>query len=257
MSYNVSIDVFEGPFDLLLHLVRINEMDIYDIQVAEITQQYLDYIKEMEKLDLDVAGDFLVMAATLINLKSRTLMPPVGPEEEEEEEEVDEEYESIRSAQDLMERLIEYRQFKEVASKLSHNEEEQMRLFFRNRVMPALTERQKDLDEPEELREDISLLFSAFSRVLQFAESRVSHHILEEQFSTEELIENIGSRLRNERRIRISDLFEKCINKQEMITTFLALLELCKMRQARVRQRKNYGDIELISASEPEDDEEE
>jgi segregation and condensation protein A len=256
MAYNVSIDVFEGPFDLLLHLVRINEMDIYDIQVAEITQQYLDFIKEMGKLDLEVAGDFLVMAATLINLKSRTLMPPVGPEEEEEEE-VDEEYESIRSAQDLMERLIEYRQFKEVASKLSNNEEEQMRLFFRNRVMPALTDRQKDLDEPDELREDISLLFSAFSRVLQFAENRVSHHILEEQFSTEELIENIRTRLERQRRIRISDLFEKCLNKQEMITTFLALLELCKMRQARVRQRKNYGDIELISASEPEDDEEE
>ena len=119
MSHNVKITVFEGPFDLLLHLVRVNEMDIYDIPISDITDQYLKYIKEMEKLDLRLAGEFLVMAATLINLKSRTLMPPLRDEPEPEEEEPEDELGGIRTGQDLMRQLIEYRQFKEMAVSLA------------------------------------------------------------------------------------------------------------------------------------------
>ena len=254
MAYNVKIDVFKGPFDLLLHLVRLHEMDIYDIQIAEITNQYLGYIREMEKLDLEVAGDFLVMAATLIYLKSRTLMPPVTgeeEEEEEEEEELDEAYESIRNAEDLMRRLIEYRQFKEVAHKLSEREDEQLRVFYRNTVLPAIERG----DAGAEMREDISLLFSAFSRVLDFAEGRPTHQVFEEEFSVEEKIEHIREQLERRRRLSLHGLFERCLNKQELITLFLALLEVCRMRLARVRQKGNYQDIEIVLPSEPEDDE--
>ena len=128
----------------------------------------------MQKLDLEVAGEFLVMAATLIHLKARTLMPPLSPEQEEqEEEEVDEEYQNIRSAQDLMRQLIEYRQFKELASRLSQREEDQLRIFYRNALMPSLGAGERG--EQQEMNEDISLLFSAFARVLKYTEGRPTH----------------------------------------------------------------------------------
>lgn len=257
MSYNVHIPVFEGPFDLLLHLVRVNEMDIYDISISEIASRYLDAIREMERLDLDMAGDFLVMAATLINLKSRTLMPPSTPEqaaeeEEENQDEADEQYQNIRNAQDLMQRLIEYRQFKELAARLSDREEAQLRLFYRNNVLPAMTNGGHAGDD---LREDISLLFSAFARVLEFAERRPTHHVVEEEFSTEERIETISRLLASKRRLSVSELLTRCLNKQEAITTFLAMLEICRLKRARVRQTGNFESIELVAVGEEDDDE--
>jgi segregation and condensation protein A len=251
MAYNVKINVFEGPFDLLLHLVRLNEMDIYDIPIAEIANQYLDYIKEMEKLDLEIAGDFLVMAATLINLKSRALMPPLG-EEEDEEEEIDEDLANIRDAQELMRRLIEYRQFKEIAVTLSEREEEQLRLFYRNTVLPVVTEE----GQSQEAREEISLLFSAFARVLDYADGRPAHHVVEEEFSVEEKIDYVTEQVNAKRRLSLADLVRRCINKNEVIALFLALLEICRLRLARVRQAGSFQEIYIVHPSEPEDDEE-
>jgi segregation and condensation protein A len=253
LAYNVRINVFEGPFDLLLHLVRVNEMDIYDIPIAEITKQYLDYISEMEKMNLEVAGDFLVMAATLINIKSRTLMPPLTPEEEAEEpeEELDEGETNIRDAQELMRRLIEYRQFKEMAVDLSKREEDQLRVFYRNAVLPGLED--KSLDS--EAREDISLLFSAFARVLEYTERRPTHHVVEEEFSVEEKIEILRARIAQEKRLNVHDLFRRCVSKQEVITVFLALLEICRQKAARVVQKGNYDSIYLVHASEPDNEE--
>ena len=255
MSYNVKINVFEGPFDLLLHLVRVNEMDIYDIPIAEITSQYLAYIKEMEKLDLEIAGEFLVMAATLINLKSRTLMPPVSSEEEEpQEEETDEGLEDIRNAQDLMRRLIEYRQFKEMAVHLSQREEDQLRLFYRNSVLPTLT----DHGMAQETREDISLLFSAFARVLEYADGRPVHHVTEEEYSVEEKIEYLRGEIDRHKTLSLSEIIQRCIDKGEVIALMLALLEVCRLRLARVRQTGSFQDIYLVHPSEfKEDDEEE
>ncbi len=256
MTYHVRTDVFQGPFDLLLHLVRINEIDIYDIPIAEITNQYLEIIKDTEKIDLASAGDFLVMAATLINLKARTLMPPQTAEEAvEEEQEVDEEYESIRDAQDLMRRLVEYRQFKELAVQLSDREEEQLRVFYRNQVLPELVDGQAA--DPSFFREDISLLFSAFARVLEITEGRPTHHVIEEEFTVEEKVETIQTLLNRDRRLSIYGLFEHCLNKQECITTFLALLEVCRLKVARLKQKGNYQDILLVLASEYEEDDEE
>src|SRR5437773_11265695 len=107
-DYKVKLQVFEGPLDLLLHLVRINEMDIYDIKIAEVTRQYLEYIRLMQSLDLEVAGEFLVMASTLVNIKLRSLLPDTGEEPIEDEEIGD-----IITAQALMEQLVQYRKFKE------------------------------------------------------------------------------------------------------------------------------------------------
>jgi segregation and condensation protein A len=252
MDYKVKIDVFEGPFDLLLHLVRINEMDIYDIPIAEITRQYLEYIDEMERLDINVAGEFLVMAATLINIKSRSIAPPpVENAEGEQEEAVDEEYESIRDAQDLMRRLIEYRQFKEMAVNLADREERQLRVFYRNSVLPRVTNDQA----PEELREDINLLFSAFARVLKYAEGRPTHHVREEEFSVEEKIEILREQIALRKKLRVGEIFERCINKVEIITVFLALLELCRMKETRVRQDRETKEIYLMDSRSMEVDE--
>jgi segregation and condensation protein A len=197
------------------------------------------------------------MAATLINLKARTLMPPQTTEEAvEEEQEVDEEYESIRDAQDLMRRLVEYRQFKELAVQLSDREEEQLRVFYRNQVLPELVDGQTA--DPSFFREDISLLFSAFARVLEITEGRPTHHVVEEEFTVEEKVETIQTLLNRDRRLSIYALFEHCLNKQECITTFLALLEVCRLKVARLTQKGNYQDILLVLASEyKEDDEEE
>lgn len=251
MAYNVKINVFEGPFDLLLHLVRVNEMDIYDIPIAQITDQYLTYIKEMEKLDLRIAGEFLVMAATLINLKSRTLMPPLSDNQEEQEEEVEDEYDNINSAQDLMRQLIEYRQFKELAATLAVREDEQLRVFYRNSVLPVLS----DNGEPQEIKEDISLLFSAFARVLEYTEGRPSHHVVEEEFSVEEKIAVLQRQLAAKDLVSVSEAFKRCINKNEIITVFLAILEVCRLRIARVRQGGNFGDIYLVPAGKTDDEE--
>jgi segregation and condensation protein A len=252
MSYNVKIDVFEGPFDLLLHLVRVNEMDIYDISISTITQQYLDYVKEMQQLDLEVAGDFLVMAATLISLKARTLMPPLGDEAEEDEpeEEVEEEFENIRSAQDLMRRLVEYRQFKELARDLSVREDEQIRVFYRNTVLPVVS----DSKEPQELREDINLLFSAFARVLTYTEGRAVHHVTEEEYSVEEKFDWMRNRLATHPRLSLIEIFSKCLSKSEAITTFLAILEICRQRYARIRQSANFDDIQIVRPDQADDD---
>src|SRR5690606_19728656 len=131
---------FEGPFDLLLHLVRVNEMDIHDISISVITRQYLEYLDIMRELDLELAGEFLVMAATLIRIKARTLLP-VPPDQEEQEEEIDE----ILSARELVRQLVEYRKFKEAAMKLRKKEEETSRLIFRNKqYVPDLPEEEKE-----------------------------------------------------------------------------------------------------------------
>lgn len=255
MAYNVKIDVFEGPFDLLLHLVRVNEMDIYDISISNITNQYLSYIKEMQKLDLEVAGEFLVMAATLIHLKARTLMPPLSPDQEDpEEEEVDEEYQNIRSAQDLMRQLIEYRQFKELASRLSQREEDQLRIFYRNALLPNLGTSERG--EQQEMNEDISLLFSAFARVLKYTEGRPTHHVVEEEYSVEEKIEIIKKSLLLDKHVNVSQLFKRCINKSEIITMFLAMLEVCRLKLSRVIQKGSFEEIYLCVPEEFKDDDE-
>ena len=234
MSYRVKIQVFDGPFDLLLHLIKINEMDINDIQVAEITQQYLEYIQIMKDLDLEVAGEFLVMAATLINIKARSLLPP--REDDEDEEEIDE----ILSAKELMRQLVEYRKFKDVAGTLRDKEKEYSGVFFRKDVVQILPPPERE-DEP--LREDLQNLFSAFSRVLRYAEGRGYHAVSGEEFTVDEKIDYLKDMLKRDKAVNIMDVFKKCVNKSEMIATFLATLEMTKLREIRIQQSGPFQPI--------------
>jgi len=240
MSYRIKIQVFDGPFDLLLHLIKINEMDIYDIPIAEITSQYLEYIQLMKDLNLEVAGDFLVMASTLISIKARSLVPP--REDESDEEEIDE----ILSARELMRQLIEYRKFKEMAYSLREKEEEYADIFFRTAVLPE--------PGPGEKKDDLSgqnlqALFSAFARVLRYVEAKGFHEVSEEQFTVEEKIAYLRALLLEEKMVDIIKIFERCLNKTEVIATFLATLELCRLQEITIQQTGLFDPIYISQKS--------
>jgi segregation and condensation protein A len=232
MTYRIKLPVFEGPFDLLLHLVKENQMDIYDIEIARITEQYLEYIEAAEKLNIELAGEFLVMAATLINIKSRALLPT--PTEEEIEAEEDE----ITSTRALIRQLVEYRRFKEAAQSLAEREEEHSRIFYRTRIIPIVAP-----DADGQVMENLEALFAAFGRVLRYATSKDFHRVLEERFRVEDKIIDIEQRLRLEGRLSLKALFGRCIHKIESIVTFLALLELCRRRRIRLVQKRAFDDV--------------
>jgi len=233
MTYRIKLPVFEGPFDLLLHLVKENQMDIYDIEIARITEQYLEYIEAAETLNIELAGEFLVMAATLINIKSRALLPTPTLEEEDEAEE-----DEITSTRALIHQLVEYRRFKEAAQTLAERAQEQSRVFYRTRVIPIVAPEADGL-----VMENLEALFAAFGRVLRYATSKDFHRVLEERFRVEDKILDIEQRLSLEKSLSLRALFDRCIHKIESIVTFLALLELCRRRRIRLKQRRPFDDV--------------
>jgi segregation and condensation protein A len=242
--YTIRLPVFEGPFDLLLHLVKMNEMDIHDIPIAEITRQYLDYIQVMKELDLEVAGEFLVMAATLIHLKARTLLPASAAEEEQEG---DEEFGEILSARELMERLVEYRKYKEAATALREREQESAHVVFRTTGVTLVAE------PTEELSADVSLLYRALARVLRYVDSSQAFPALTEQFTVEQKMEYIEELLATQPELDLMAVFLRCLNKIEIITTFLAVLELVRLKRVRLIQNCAFDTIALMARN-PDDE---
>jgi segregation and condensation protein A len=244
--YTIKLPVFEGPFDLLLHLIKVNEMDIHDIPIAEITRQYLDYIHVMKELDLEVAGEFLVMAATLIHLKARTLLPAHQRDEEEGQE--DEELGEILSARELMERLIEYRKFKEVAAVLREREQQHALVVYRNAPIAIVAE------PSAELSAEVSLLYRALARVLRYLEANRSFPSLVEQFTVEQKMEYVEELLATQGEVDLMGVFLRCLNKLEIITTFLAVLELVRLKRARILQNCAFDTITLKARNPEHDD---
>jgi segregation and condensation protein A len=238
MAYTIKLPVFEGPFDLLLHLIKVNEMDIHDIPIAEITKQYLDYIVVLRELDLELAGEFLVMAATLIHLKARTLLP-VPPEPEEQEEEISE----IMSAKELMRQLVEYRKYKEAAQALRERAEAASRVMFRNNPVTVVTE------ATDEMSADVALLYKAFARILKFVDQPAYNPNMTEQFTVEDKISYIQDLTRRESAVDLFGLFRRCFNRNEIIATFLAVLELCRMKRVLIKQDNQFDNI-VLTASE-------
>ncbi|CAN5388226.1 segregation/condensation protein A [soil metagenome] len=229
------LDVFEGPLDLLLHLVKINEMDIQDIEISSITKQYMEYIAAMQHLDLEVAGDYLVMAATLMNIKSRSLLPRnTEADELSNEEEIDE----ILSTQELIRRLVEFRKFKELAHRLRDAEEDNSRLFYRATIVPIIPGSERELP-----RQDILSLFDAFARVLKKVRTETLHNVLSELYTVEEKVLSIREKLRTAKQVNFTRIFESCVHKQEVICYFLAVLELAKLREITLAQAGPFEDI--------------
>jgi len=235
MSYQVKLDSFEGPLDLLLYLIRKNDMDIRNVEVSKITQQYLDFINAMRTLDVDLASEFIVMAATLIYIKSKMLLPQ--PREESPEEEGD-------PRELLMQRLIEYQKYKLAADELFRKPQLNSDLF-KVHILPEQTE--KTFDPKESLVEvGVYELALAFQDVL--ARSRkIVHHIKDDEILLEDKIKEIVGRFHKNpgQKIDFKDLFPKDATRVEIVVTFLALLELTRLKCVKLFQAGHVSDIHL------------
>ena len=222
-DYKVELDVFEGPLDLLLYLIKREEVDIYDIPIGLITTQYQEYLNLMRMLDLNIAGEFIVMAATLMMIKSRMLLP-VEERDEGEEEEEDPRWELVRQ-------LVEYKKFKDAASRLQDKELNQEDMF-----SLGCENLQIEPDEPGLVMQDVSLfdLITAFSEVLKKTDEVAIGEIVGEKFTVAEKIEVILNWTEEGRSITFVSLFSGSSSREEIACTFLALLELIRLRQVMV-----------------------
>lgn len=235
MSYQVKLEIFEGPLDLLLHLVKQSQLEIADIPIAQITDQYLRYLELMQALDLEIAGEFLVMAATLMQIKSRMLLPPEAqPPAEAEEPDPKEE---------LIRRLLEYQRFKQAAELLSQREKERLVQFTR----PASPEG-KPAEEAEELLEaSLFDLLTAFSRFMAGEVSReLIHEVIKDEFTVEEKTAFLRRLIREQEKVRFMEILEKAASRMEAIAIFLAILELIRLKEIAVRQAQLFGDILIV-----------
>jgi segregation and condensation protein A len=230
VTYQVKLDMFEGPLDLLLHLIREHHLDILDIPIASITEEYLRYLALIQELDLDVAGEFLLMAATLIHIKSKMLLPP----EEAAEGEESEAGEDPRA--ELVDRLLEYKRFKEAAQTLGVLEAEQLLLHRRGAEALEFT-----VEGPLTL--SLSELMRAFREVLGRADVPAALEITPEELNVGQRIIDLLDRLAGESPIEFASLFAEHLRRVEIIVTFLALLELLRRRLATARQAEPMGPI--------------
>jgi len=235
MEYIITIDKFEGPLDLLLHLIKEDDIDIYDIEIGKITKQYLDYIKKMEQLNLNIASSYLVMAAELIEMKASMLLP--------NQEEVLDEYEEDPKDR-LIKRLIEYQNYKEISSKFQELEIQRKEIFTKD---PSdLTE--YNLNNSGNLSEDIGLsdLLNAFEKFLNRKEfmKPLNTKIANKEYSISIRSTEIKKLIKTKKRVSFEELFE-IPTKDFVVITFLAVLNLAKERQIKIEQENNFSDIYL------------
>lgn len=242
-DHRIKLLVFEGPLDLLLFLIRKNELDIYDIPIEQVTRQYLDMLFAMRQLDLDLAGEFFVMAATLMEIKSRMLLPKeqqgVDPNAADEEE--------MDPRWELVHQLLQYRRFKEAANRLGEIAIERQDMIARH--VSALSDRS---DRPLKHVDRIEL-WSVFNIVLRrLAEKLVVGEIHDEQVTVADQMEMLLARLQAQPRFVFSELFGPAIGLRTLIATFLALLELARLKRLRIRQDEAFADIRCEALTENE-----
>jgi len=239
-DYAIKLDIFEGPLDLLLYLIKKNEIDIYNIPVALITEQYLQYLKMIKSLNLDLAGEYLVMASTLIHIKSKMLLPE--PEEPEEEEEEDPRAELVRQ-------LLEYQAFKEAATDLGNRPILERDVFTRAAFLPEETEKSTTAEE-ELIEVSIFELIEAFHRLVARIDKKELLEIDLEKMSLTDIINDIMERLSCEKNLTFDELLGEKKERWRIIYTFLALLELIKLRMVKAYQTSAFGVIRIFQAVE-------
>ncbi len=233
MSYTVRLDLFEGPLDLLLYLIRKEEIEITEISVARITEQYLSYMETIQALELDSAGEYILVAATLVRMKSRMLLPRKIEEEEEDPQ------------ADLILQLKEYRKFKEVAGHFSGLAKERSQLHDFQPVQP--------LDELRSHEEKFDLDFVELMGALRgvmglVAEREARHHVELENVTIEEKVEVLRVRLRGADRFLFRDIFSEATEHVHVVVTFMALLEMMKLGEVRIYQEGNFAEIWIESS---------
>ena len=242
-AIKIKVEAFEGPLDLLVHLIKKNQMNVYDIQISVITKQYLDYLNLMLELNLDVASEFLVMAATLIHIKSKMLLPrpetAAGDPGDEEDP---------RDA--LVRRLLEHQKFK-AAAELLH-ERQTLRAAQFHRPDAAVADVTGEGYEPE-LEVDLFSLLAAFRGVLERAKARPHVVLPPEQMSIEQRIEQLLERLSETEAVGFEELFVDANSRPALIVTFLALLEMIRLKLIRVFQAGSFGPIRVYKRARPHD----
>lgn len=234
MEYKIVVDVFEGPMDLLLNLIEKAEVDIYDIPINLITEQYMDYIYELEGLNLEVASEFLVMASTLLEIKSKMLLPKEKVIEEGVEIELD-------PREELVRRLIEYKMYKEAADRLRNQEDIELLAYYKPR---------EDLSEYVNIEEnfgtmDLNLLVKSLYNIMidRGNQNLDISEIHREEYTLEFCIEEIEEKLKSTNHIKFTDLLGRTSSREEIITYFLSILELIKLKCIYIKQDELFSDI--------------
>ncbi len=258
-GYSVALDVFEGPLDLLLHLVKKHELSILDIPIAFVTEKYLEYLDAMTGLDIDVAGEYLVMAATLCHIKSRELLPSPEPLEEDPEAAEEGEEVEVDPRADLIRRLLEYQKYKEAADQLGQRPVVGRNVWSRGTATEDAVGDGVDPDAIAPLAPfPVHKLIEAFDRVMRQAKVKVTHNVLIDRLSVSQKIQELTDRLEAEGRFSFSSMFsflrdgaERTVEeiKHEAVVTFLALLEMGKLRLLRLSQLESEGEIFIERAA--------
>lgn len=235
-KYEIHLDNFDGPLDLLLHLIDKNKMDIYDIPIAVITEQYLAYLEEAREMDLEVASEFLLIAATLLNIKAKMLLPKRKIAEGEAEQEED-------PRAELVQRLIEYRFYKETAQLLQQREQQENDYMLKPQDIEQLT----GALEPGNPLEHITMqqLLQAFAQVMEQAGAPASPELTltKEEYLVEDSMMEIQQRLQQEKSVEFVTLFGRGASRRKIITVFMALLELCRLGALTFQQQNNFGTL--------------
>ncbi|MCI8372982.1 MAG: segregation/condensation protein A [Lachnospiraceae bacterium] len=244
MGIPVKLQAFEGPLDLLLHLIEKNKVNIYDIPIVEITEQYMAYIRQMEKEDLNIMSEFLVMAAQLLDIKAKMLLPKEINEEGEEED----------PRQELVQQLLEYKMYKYMAYELKERQIDAVKSLYKR---PTLPKEISEYEPPVDLKQilqgtDLVRLYGVFKEIMRRQEDKLDPirsrfgTIEKEEVSLSEKLETIENYARLHKTFFFSELFKASKNKMEMIVTFLAVLELIKVGKVNTKQEHTFSDIVII-----------
>lgn len=243
MGIPIKLEAFEGPLDLLLHLIDKNKVNIYDIPIVEITKQYMEYIQEMEKKDLDVMSEFLVMAATLVNIKAKMLLPK---EKNEENEEID-------PRQELVERLLEYKMYKYISTELKDKQVDAEKVIFKDATIPKEISSYKEEVNIEDILGDLTLakLHEIFESVLKRQEDKIDPirsnfgKIEKEEITLSDKMVDIEKYARKHKNFSFRKMLEFAQSKIEVIVTFLGILELMKVGKIEIYQEDVFEDIQI------------
>ena len=237
-EYKVQFEVFEGPLDLLLYLVKKEEVDIYDINITKIATEFIRHIELMRQLDLEVAGEFLVMAATLMYIKSRELLPV-----EQQVETTDEDDDTEDPRWELIRRLVEYKKFKDVAAQLQEREAVQENIYARQPGKPQLVE-----TAAPKLVVSIFDLINAVNAILKRFNAQETRDIFQDQWTVSEKIELLLRTLSERTTIKFSEMFADATTRTEVVVTFLAMLELIRLKQLLITQPEPFDEIQIVRA---------